>query len=54
MSVVANGVLTTDPVPPAPPEPVAFRRMREAQALAERLEREKLAERTGGPEASLW
>lgn len=54
MSSENGKVLTTDPVGDAPPEPRAFRRMREAQALTERLEREKREEKAGGPEASRW
>jgi hypothetical protein len=46
---------TTDPVNAIPPpEPLALRRIREAQALAERLDRERKIERDGGPKASRW
>ena len=47
-------VETTDPVEPIPGELVAFRRVREAEALELRLKREKAIEKAGGPKASLW
>lgn len=50
----AAKIETTDPVPPRVGEPVAVRRMREAQALAVRLEREAAIEKAGGLERSRW
>jgi len=51
----SNGHLrTTDRVGPAPSEPLALRRMREALALHKRLEHERAVERAGGPKASRW
>ena len=45
---------TTDPVPQVDSARPATRRMREALALSERLEREAAEHRAGGPPPSRW